>query len=364
MSQNTRYVQQGTVILVVFAVMMFLTAKMIGVPRYHLNLNQPAFLVKTYPEVIQVLYFNKPEWVSGKEFEGCEYPCEMVWGSKDFDTAKVVIFHGPRLGKINPPKKSRAQLWIMHGMESPPHYHNDLSQWSNLFNWTFTYRRDSDVLTSYSEFKQVPSKITTPNITTQWMKKERMTAWMVSNCGTPSKRERYKQILQKAIDIHVYGGCGTYRCARSNENSCMDILQRHYKYYLAFENSLCVDYVTEKAFKTYIFSPSTIPVMRGGTNYSLYFPPRSYLDAKDFKSAYELGKAMHVSNMKIRKLENIFSWTKTTSINQMIKNHDSWCSLCERIHRSDSYKRLYSNIKFWLNDIPRSACKSPTDLTR
>ncbi|PJE77714.1 hypothetical protein CI610_03358 [invertebrate metagenome] len=247
----------------------------------------------------------------------------------------------------------------MHGMESPYHYHADLSKWNNMFNWTFTYRRDSDVLSLYSGFQHTPLDIT-PSV--QWKTKDRSSAWMVSNCRTPGKRDQYVKRLRKSADVHVYGNCGTYRCSHAKESGCMEILRKHYRYYLAFENSLCVDYVTEKGFKTYTFSPSTIPVMRGGSNYSLFFPPGSYIDTKDFETAFTLGKTISMNESVMDNTTSaLFSWRKYYSIDPNIV-HDKWCNLCERIHHAESYKRLYSNVKSWLNDNVRSACKSPTDL--
>ncbi|XP_021370474.1 alpha-(1,3)-fucosyltransferase C-like isoform X2 [Mizuhopecten yessoensis] len=320
----------------------------------------PPFIDKTFPERIRVYYYNKPDWVSVHEFEGCEYKCDMTVNSKYSASAKAVIFHGPGLGRTAP-KKSRGQIWIMHGLESPQHYSNDLSEWKNVFNWTFTYRRDSDILQTYSGFISVPTKISISNITELWKTKDRIAAWMVSHCHTHSKREKYANLLRKTTDIHVYGGCGQFKCPSSNADNCMGLLQKHYRYYLAFENSLCLDYVTEKGFKTYVYSPSTIPVMRGGSNYSLFFPPGSYINTNDFNTAENLGKAMNGISTGKNNFRKFFAWKQAITVDKTL-HHKQWCSLCERIHLSENHTGLYSSIKNWLYDKPRSACKSPKDL--
>ncbi|XP_021365044.1 alpha-(1,3)-fucosyltransferase C-like [Mizuhopecten yessoensis] len=328
-------------------------------PRYRVNTVPPSFRVKSKPETILVQYYNKPKFINLQSFVGCEYKCEMKAGSVNYASAKAVIFHGPTIQKTPPPPtKPRGQIWIMQGFESPIYYINDLLQWNNLFNWTFTYRRDSDITRTQSVFHVNPKNITLSNIVKKWKAKDRMSAWMVSHCGAHSKRDRYAKRLQNSIDIHVYGECGTYRCDRSHKNYCFKLLQEHYKYYLAFENSLCVDYVTEKGFKTYVHSPSTIPVMRGGLNYSLFFPPGSYLNTKNFKTVDKLGIAINNSNQS---KESMFSWKKTYYASSGTM-HSSWCLLCKRLHLSNHYQRLYSNIHNWLYDKPRSACKVPTDL--
>jgi hypothetical protein len=72
--------------------------------------------------------------------------------------------------------------------------------------------------------------------------------WFVSNCGERNTRQKYAQELQKYIPVDIYGKCGTKKCPRSTETECFEMLNRDYKFYLAFENSICKDYITEKFF--------------------------------------------------------------------------------------------------------------------
>ena len=73
-------------------------------------------------------------------------------------------------------------------------------------------------------------------------------AWIVSNCHGNNARQKYAKELQKYITVDIYGNCGTKKCPRSTETECFEMLNRDYKFYLAFENSNCKDYVTEKLF--------------------------------------------------------------------------------------------------------------------
>ena len=47
---------------------------------------------------------------------------------------------------------------------------------------------------------------------------------------------------------------------------CMKMLERDYKFYLSFENSLCLDYVTEKYFRTMQYD--IIPITLNLANHS------------------------------------------------------------------------------------------------
>ena len=78
--------------------------------------------------------------------------------------------------------------------------------------------------------------------------KTKAVAWFVSNCGARNGRLNYAKELSKYIEVDIYGACGTKRCPRVQSNTCFDMLNRDYKFYLAFENSNCKDYITEKFF--------------------------------------------------------------------------------------------------------------------
>ena len=54
--------------------------------------------------------------------------------------------------------------------------------------------------------------------------------------------------LQNYISVDVFGKCGPLKCEDGMD--CFVNLAKSYKFYLAFENSLCSEYVTEKFWRT------------------------------------------------------------------------------------------------------------------
>ena len=74
-------------------------------------------------------------------------------------------------------------------------------------------------------------------------------AWFVSNCRESNGRRQYAHELQKYIPVDIYGKCGTLQCPRSTKTECFEMLDRDYKFYLAFENANCKHYITEKLFE-------------------------------------------------------------------------------------------------------------------
>ena len=97
----------------------------------------------------------------------------------------------------------------------------------------------------------------------------------------------YVQNLQKYIRIDIFGKCGNYPCAnKSGIFPCDYKVGQNYKFYLAFENSICVDYVTEKLFNTFLLP--IVPVVLGGANYERFAPPNSYINVAEFDSPKHL----------------------------------------------------------------------------
>ena len=139
-----------------------------------------------------------------------------------------------------------------------------------------------------------------------------MAFWAVSKCDTPNHREKYAKKLKEYIDIDIFSrvsflsscyfqidfhsyshfqkkcldgklrtkqGCKSKGPTHNHvEADCFIELAESYWFYLAFENSNCNDYITEKLWRT--FNLKTVPIVMGGGNHSRDAPERvicSYL---------------------------------------------------------------------------------------
>jgi hypothetical protein len=153
------------------------------------------------------------------------------------------------------------QVFILFSLEPPSHVKN-LTLYENYFNWTMSYLSRSNFPVKYGEIvplESAPKTETQVAAIRQKVRqsgvdpsrgKSRMIAWLVSNCQAESNRQEYAKILSKWIQVDIFsrnGRCGgTDLCSRSNNTQCQDYIERTYKFYLSFENSICQDYVTEK----------------------------------------------------------------------------------------------------------------------
>jgi alpha-1,3-fucosyltransferase len=229
-----------------------------------------------------ILIWNRPDRIETSSFgigrepfllNGCPVTaCEIFVNRSAFPFSKfdAVIMNMHVITESTLPdedgyNRSSYQRYVFFTQESPQTMPIQPSKYRNYFNWTMSYRWDSDVRLLYGRIRPLPSAPAdeaeierlireTHKWTTNYAPlKNKTVAWMVSHCVTDSLREKYVQELSKYIDVDVYGRCGKLKCARNDshwlsEPECYTLLEREYKFYLSFENSVCTDYVTEKFF--------------------------------------------------------------------------------------------------------------------
>lgn len=193
---------------------------------------------------------------------GCRtWQCETTDNRDGVDQFDAIVFHLRSWTPSDlPDKRSPHQRYVFWSMESPAWRYVDTNQMSRFFNWTMTYRWDSDVVRPYGWIEPTGSVPLHPDEATLEQSirsaqktgknyaegKTKMAAWFVSNCASFSGRAELVERLQRYVDVDVYGDCGTKICPRKREDDCRIKAARKYKFYLSFENSLCRDYITEK----------------------------------------------------------------------------------------------------------------------
>ncbi|XP_055330242.1 alpha-(1,3)-fucosyltransferase C-like isoform X2 [Paramacrobiotus metropolitanus] len=295
----------------------------------------------------------------------CTYPnCRMTFDRKFLSTANAVLFSLRETTRLEHLPKSRSadQKWVFCLKESPVYSYFDEQLLDGVFDWTMTYRLDSDILFPYG-FSTKRSKPQTKlpdyfekkiNHTMQYAfelaayRKLAPIAWIVSRCQSHSHRETYVDQLTSHIDVDIYGRCGQLDCGKDNNSttSCDNIL-KSYHFYLALENSLCPDYVTEKLFKILaVHDYPVIPVVMGGANYSALAPPGSFVNALDFDSPADLAQYLQ-RILADRLLYNSFhEWRKVYTVVPW-GTPLAFCKLCEKLHTNVGKGKRRDLRTFW-----------------
>ncbi|XP_076058074.1 alpha-(1,3)-fucosyltransferase C-like isoform X2 [Oratosquilla oratoria] len=287
---------------------------------------------------------------------GCDINMCMTTHNRSFVPLHhfdAVVWHFRSHDKSLPEKRSNHTRWVFFMVESPVHLFADLKPYNNLFNWTMTYRLDSDVPLPYGRVNhlRVPLPKSRRNYAST---KTKLAAWFVSNCKTDGFREMLVLKLKQYVTVDVFGECGSLKCNRKNKSACYQMLQDDYKFYLSFENSLCLDYATEKFFD--ILKYDVVPVVYGFGNYIKQAPHHSYIDVLDFADVEDLAQYLKYLNSNDTAYNEYFEWKSYYKVHTGWSNSmRSWCELCRRLHE-DKALATYHDLEDWF--VAKSHCAS------
>lgn len=205
----------------------------------------------------------------------------------DFD---AILFLGSELSDlpIVPAVRYDDQKYVFVGVE-PAIDKPVKEEFNSFFNWTWTYKLDSDIRSNDVVVRNKKGKIIGPDRNMNWLDYNEMkpisdhmkiklqtktvaAIWFASRCNTSSKREDFIKQLQKELlfeyklDLRKCGGCGQYTCSIEKNDYCLSKVESDYYFYLAFENAICEDFVTERVVNA--LQHHTVPIVYGGANYS------------------------------------------------------------------------------------------------
>jgi hypothetical protein len=232
---------------------------------------------------------------------GCAYTVNRQYADK----AAAVVFHIPTLWQL-PRIKPRGQLWVGWSMESEANYPQlvDPGVVARL-DLMMSYRLDSDIPTTYVTRGQVLDLTLPPDEKSS----ERLCAVLISHKDRLSGRVAYVQELMRYMDVHSYGKVLNNRMFpwQDEGSASKQKLLRSYKFALAFENSICRDYVTEKLFDPLM--AGCVPVYRGASNVEDFLPgDHCYINTADFASPRHLADFLLHLDSDDKAYADYFAW--------------------------------------------------------
>ena len=284
-------------------------------------------------------------------------------------SADAVVFQGNQVPSKVPARVNAAQLYVFADSEPPLITHSKtavqmMHDNPEFYNLTITYKRDSDIPAPYGiiiprnankriylqslqmdKSAENYGRVKTLGLPGKdynaiFNHKTKSSLWFVSHCLTFSKREQYVERMKHHTQVDLYGLCGGSRIKHN------DTFDNDYKFYLAFENTFCEDYITEKFFTWY--SKDIIVVVFGGANYSLFAPAGTYINAADFPSPEALADFL---NKLGSDRERYIGYLKRKDQYQVITEQESvqnaFCGLCWRLNYPNRYSYSPKNISHW-----------------
>ena len=293
------------------------------------------------------------------DFSMCKCKCEADWFIfSESDTSKyyeplggdAVLIQINKLRTIgHPPLKRPGQVFVAVEREPTAAGGIPSQNFEYMFNWTMTFRRDSDIFYPYGAI--VPRIGATPakDYSAIYKKKRKGIIWFVSHCRTRSRREDYAEELSKYIDIDIVGKCGRDICPKGDKE-CVEKLEEEYFFRFNLENDYLTDYVTEKLFDN--FSKDMVQIVGGSANYGRLVPDKTVIDVKKFFYPKRLASYLK-QVMGSEELYTEYLKTKDRYIvqSQWDVAQKAYCELCSMLHAQDQHKNMYYSISDWFRDL-------------
>ena len=300
-------------------------------------------------------------------------PCVYTNDRSLYNVSDVVILTSrfirdrQQMPSFRPPH----QHWITFLREAPDRTKLKIKPYETWFNWTVAYSMNGDVVLPYGmclptrdKVAKDPSSITyiirrvygDSAESMPWVKrnvpykytpydhakgKTRLVLWFVSNCQPPSLRERYVAELKQYVDVDIFGKCACKTCKERHTAPTGDLFNTH-KFYLAFENSLCADYITEKVWGR--LQQGIVPIVLGGADYKTHLPPHSYIDVKDYSSPKQLAKYLHQLDKNDTLYNEYFAWKQNYTCHQGNPGLSSSCQICRMMNENRNKVNIIPDI--------------------
>ncbi|ELU18086.1 hypothetical protein CAPTEDRAFT_36025, partial [Capitella teleta] len=271
--------------------------------------------------------------------------CKITYDRSYLNTSSLVLFHSRDFNAKNlPDHRMQDQRFIFMSLESPTNTWMPTHGSTNtMFNMTMTYMRSSDIVIPYGSV--IKSNNTSPEVNYA-KNKDKGILWYVSNCS-PKIRRNFAKDLSRLVDVDIFGGCGKRDPCKRNQ-ACLKKMMNRYRFYLAFENSLCTDYITEKFWKA--LDSDMVPIVMGASfeEYQKVAPPLSFIHVNQFTSLEELSAHLIQLQHDDGAYNKYMAWKRNFTVKVRSFPQEAPCLLCSEAQQR-AHKRPPYNLKEWWN---------------
>ncbi|RNA30778.1 alpha-(1-3)-fucosyltransferase C-like [Brachionus plicatilis] len=282
---------------------------------------------------------------------------KAIKGHKDYENVHSKLFNFDR---------DASQVWILWNDEA--NFFPDALD-SFHFNWTISYNSMSEAsFCTYGCLTKSDLEIGSSNfdkfVLDQFSRRKNKILWFVSNCAA-KKRLKVVEKLSLYNNIEIYGKCNHYiknnfenisliefgdeKCAKGSD--CEKNTFEGSKFYFAFENQNCTDYITEKFWRSLDFNLIPIVFQPNKEYYEKIAPANSYIHFADFDyDSKKLSQYLNLVSKNLKIYEKFFEWKKYYKIVYQANYVEQlrFCEICEKLNNLD-HQLYYDKISNWFN---------------
>ncbi|KAI6216498.1 Fucosyl transferase [Aphelenchoides besseyi] len=297
-------------------------------------------------------FYSKPQFNAAKYAFSlqCEWKCRYTNDKSKWNESRSVVIREQFPSGEYPAKASAQQRVMILLPEAPGRLavQKGLAKIpKNYINMTYGFMKSMDIYKPYGLMvKQDTTEKQWDEIEERLRSKTKGAFIVYSHCKTDSQREKYIAELKKHFPVDTFGKCGDSRC----DQKCMKQKLKDYRFYIAFENNVCEDYVTEKFYR---IKDLILPLVLNDSIYRNLAPENSYIAVDTFKNMSGLAEYLQFLMDDDEAYLQHFTWAREYSLRSPALFSRSYCDICRNAH-DPNFHRVYENIAEWFS--PKRRC--------
>lgn len=323
--------------------------------------------------LLYTTFFGSMGWTKGygnSTGNTCPVLCTITDDKSQVSSADAVVYHladiswqstaylqsGAGAWFSFPEYRRADQVWVLYNLEPLTMIWGNMAAWQGEFNWTWSYNRAADVVSPYGgkrfltdkekeDFRHDSQEL---NYNYLGAKTKDGGVAMISHCTDEARRYKIISTLKRYINVRVVGRCG--EGCPDGYLSCNNLLA-DYQFYLAFENSDCYDYVSEKYWRA--LERRQIPIVAWKLDMSDLVIPNSFINVYDFPDVDAAGRYIQVVQGNRTLYNSYFEWRKEYAVQYT----SGMCELCKKLHDGNIPRTVYHDMEGWINN---NTCKPVT----
>ena len=319
------------------------------------------------PNSVTILYFSYYQYSIQTNYAPfCNLPYDCIvthdgFPNRDHWTnfSAIMLFGKPAFGRMqnivpgNNTSRDPNQIWVARGMEATIAGSDFIGarRLENWFNFTAALSPKATFRDSYVGVIRRKKREKLSKIEKEYdsYKKDKDFCWMVSNCGATSRRtDMASEIINHLPgNVHMWGRAFPGCMPKVNKTKIInhgfttrktveyEVEMSKCKFYFAFENSICSDYITEKFGNP--LALYAIPIVNGWRESYEQILPGSFIHIGDFENNSKL--AEYLSHLLGNK-DDFFAYHKWRLTHEVLKEERSemynllHCRVCEKVYKT------------------------------